>query len=117
MSLRPTIPFTHSFSCPQGTNTIEKETIIGRELSNFFVYIEDDNKGPVYINAYLVMLGAKYPLANGSIYDGAGPNRQILTSERIYPIDRGLGALITIEYSNYCGENITSVKFGWFVRR
>ena len=117
MSLRPKEPFTSSFSCPQGTDSITIDIINTRYVSDFFCYVEDDNKGPVYINAYLVMANTKFPLVNGSIYDGAGPNRKILKCDRDYPIDRALGAEVTIEYSNYSGQDITLVKFGWIAHR
>ena len=110
-------PFSFNFSCPEGTNKIQRNIVNARSLKSFFAYVEDDNKGPVYINAYITIYGSDYPIVSGSIFDSEGPNRKILNWQGSLPIRSGFTNILTIEYSNYCGEDIDLIKVGGVVER
>ena len=111
-------PFSYSFSCPQGS---DKWTlgIRGRSrLMSLTIEIEDDNLGPILINAYVLVEGVKHQIGQPTtIYDGEGNNAKRFAWDLEKPLSRYTVNVLTVEHTNYCGSDIKSVRVSGVLKR
>ena len=112
-------PISDSFSCPIGSDTHEVE-IRGNftKLISLSVYIVDDNKGPLLVSVYVIIEGVKHQIKQPTgIYDGVGYNAKRFYWQGVLPISRSLVNTLVVEWANYSGSNIETVRVSGIVKR
>ena len=104
-------PFSYNFSSPIGANEFKIGIRRFGKLTSLSVFIEDDNAGPILINAYILVEGQKQQIANPTgIYDGEGPNAKRFNWQGTKPLSLILENVLTIEHVNYSSGAIDKVR-------
>lgn len=112
------VPFSYSFSCPQGANKWALGIYNRSLLVSLTVYIEDDNGGPILVNNYVIVEGLKHQIGQPmTIYDGSGSNAKRFNWDLEKPLSRNLVNILTIEHTNYSGADINSVRVTGVLKR
>ena len=112
-------PFSYSFSCPQGANhwTLGL-TMMYSFLKSCSIHIEDDNAGPILINAYLLVEGKRHQLGNPvGIYDGEGSNAKVFDWTGTKPLSKAFQNVLVIDHTNYSGADVNSVRVSGMLQR
>jgi len=118
MAFREKTPFSFNFSCPEGTATIgPKRIMYSRALLTIGAYVEDDNKGPVLIDIYIIIEGNKYPIVQDVIFDGEGHNAKRLNWNGFLPLSKAMPNELYVIYANYSGEDIDAVRITGVLER
>lgn len=105
------IPFSYNFSCLSGTSGSEEFNLgYGRSLRSLTASIEEDNLGPMEISFYILVgdvhkhqIGQPRPLYDGEGYSTA--RRFDWEGEK--PMSRVIENKLFVNYSNYCGDDLT----------
>ena len=113
-------PFTYSFSINHNQTKVMTFSL-GRcsKFLSLTVEIEDDNLGPVLINAKVTSGSLAHQLGNPtSIFDGDGINaKRFVWDKTPLPLSRDEVNKLVISASNYCGDDINSIRFTGVKRR
>ena len=109
--MAPKIPFSYNFSVSNDSSGSEEFNLgYGRGLRSLTASIVEDNLGPIEISFYILVenvykhqIGQPQPL-----YDGEG----FSTARRFQwqgekPMSRKIENKLFVNYSNYCGNDLT----------
>lgn len=112
-------PFTYSFSINHNqTKTITFSLGSCSAMLSLTIHIEDDGLGPILVNAKVTSGSLVYQLGQPTIiYDSEGINAKRFTWQGNIPTSRMIINELIIQCSNYCGDNINSVRFTGVKRR
>ena len=111
------LPFSNSFSINDGAQTTKTYDLgFGRALKSLTIEVIDDNLGPIHVAAWAEVEGRKYSIPDlsgneGIIFDGDGYNCNKFAWVGTMPLNRKMNNRLVIIASNYCGNNITEVRF------
>ena len=118
MAYRRKTPFTFNFSCPEGETTIGPKRIVNASaIISLSAYVEDDEKGPVLLDIYVVIDEVKYPIIQESISDLGGSNAVRIQWKGYQPLSYVDTNLLYIVATNWCGESIDAIRINGVVER
>jgi hypothetical protein len=112
--------FTYTFSINHNqTKTMIFSLGPCTQFLSLTVEIEDENLGPILINAKVTSGSMVFQLGKPTnIFDGDGINaKRFVWDKGPLPLSRDLKNKLIINASNYCGDDIESVRFTGVKRR
>lgn len=107
-------PFTYSFSILNGTTkTMTFSLGVCSGFISLTINVVDDGLGPILINAKITSGSLVHQLGQPTaINDGDGINAvRFAWDKKLIPLSRSEKNLLIIQASNYCGDDIETVKF------